>query len=63
LSAALQTRRGPLLVDVKGLEAGAVLPARGTIAFGEATTRLVLYQNGTPAFEAAWDVAADHVDV
>lgn len=63
LSAGLQTRRGPLLVDVKGLEAGAVMPARGAIAFGEPTTRLVLYRNGTPAFEAAWDVAAAHVEV
>ncbi len=51
LSASLQVRRGPLLVDVKGLEAGAPLPATAQLSFGDPVQRLVLYQTGAPAFE------------
>lgn len=63
LSASLQTRRGPLLVDVKGLEAGVPLPAKVTIAFGEPAKRLVLYASGIPVYEAVWDAAVDSADV
>ncbi|MDP2344865.1 MAG: Hsp70 family protein [Deltaproteobacteria bacterium] len=52
LSSSLQVRRGPLLVDVKGLEAGAPLPAKATLTFSDPVNRLVLYQTGAPAFEA-----------
>lgn len=63
LSAPLQVRRGPLLVDVAGLAAGAPLPARGVVALGAPGTRLVLYRAGTPAFELSWEAPADSVDI
>ena len=63
LSASLQTRRGPLLVDVKGLDAGAPLPARAVVAFGEPASRLTLYVAGVPAWECSWDGVVDTVDV
>ena len=63
LSAPLQMRRGPLLVDVIGLEAGRELPASGNVSLGEASTRLVLYRAGQPAFELRWDEPATDITV
>lgn len=61
LSATWQVRRGPLLIDVVGLEAGRPLPARGIVDLGAPATRLVLYRSGQPALECTWATPA--VDV
>ena len=63
LSAALQVRRGPLLVDIAGLEAGRLLPARGSVELFEAGTRLVLYRTGAACYEATWTAPRVRVDV
>ena len=63
LSAPLQVRRGPLLVDVVGLEAGRALPASGVVMLGEPTTRLVLYRTNQPAFELRWTTPVTEVAV
>lgn len=63
LAAPLQVRRGPLLVDIVGLEPGRPMPARGHVELFEPGTRLVLYRQGTACYEANWTVPQAQVDI
>lgn len=63
LDAALTLRRGPRFAPIAGLEAGAPLPATGTVTLGTPTKTVVLYRQGRAALTFVVDKAVRELEV